>query len=1146
MKKMTSLLLTVIALGLLYISLQKTVVGVQPENAPFLDSPLPTPSPVPLSPEAQLALEFVATQKGIPLAQLEFGSEEQLVFPLLKRKYTYVTVHYNQLNAFQLFSLLVDPVTKEIEADFNAVRAAEELAHRNKYGKFEPALYERLQEVDENAMLPIAVWVAHTVHEKPQEEIEAEIISRYPAADEALKQKGVLWAVDDSNLSIEIQQAYDQLLMENAAVRIQPIVDRLKEKGVAVTTVPGMPGVHGTLLKSIITDLGDQSNVAQIFLTEVEETQASDIAIPTDRVSAVWSRGITGSGVRIAILERPNINATADACLDIIVTRTSVADPDGHKSRVAANTACNDSLLRGSAYGSQILDAGHNGTQQDAIEALKWATDPTSANRANVVNHSASFEGDNVLHFTDRAYDYWVKYRSFTAVVAAGNNSGNVTSPGKAYNVITVGNLNDQNTVSWSDDVMASDSSFQNPNTAVEKPEVAAPGSGISSVAGTASGTSHAAPQVSGLAALLMQRDGDLKNFPTAIKAIIIASAVHNIEGDQRLSDRDGAGAINAALADTIAQTEGNTGVCNAPCWWNIPTTNSFPARSGSVERTFTANRGERIRVAIAWLSLPDAPTDTSPDLLYRNFDLHVITPGGGTNLSESATNNFEIVDFIAPSTGQYTIRVVRNASGDRGDEFAGNLLGIAWTKQSLVYAPDVRRNSGGWTSSIYVRNDAAEQRHARILFYNDNGTLAGEATQVVIPANTVWSTATIPNNWLGSAVVEGDGNFSVSVANQRSPSPYSSGSFAGIPDTKASPLFYLPLAMRKVSTASGTANSVIFIQNAGNVNAVVSIQMIGTPVNWTKPDVTILPGAALRYDLETEAPGNLPDGWYGSVRVNMTSGARIAVMSNFKSGSDSVQSYQGLPSESVGTTWVVPLFTSRLANGLSTPVAIQNISGAQINNGGVTLSCVKDPGSPNPTALNVTNSVAIPTNGAFYFNPVTDTTNFPTGWYGACRVTSTGNIVSFVQMRFVGATNAAAYESIRASGSSKILIFPLVQKRVSTGAGILGTSLAVQNLSTTAAANVRLTYYRASGSPGLTFYVDCSIAAGASIIHNHRLTDPNATNCVLNGNTMSDGWYGSLVVTSSNQPIDGFIQLTNVSNPAGDTFMAHNASTSP
>ncbi len=37
---------------------------------------------------------------------------------------------------------------------------------------------------------------------------------------------------------------------------------------------------------------------------------------------------------------------------------------------------------------------------------------------------------------------------------SAGNDAGNVTSPGKGWNVITVGAINDQGNSNWSDDVM--------------------------------------------------------------------------------------------------------------------------------------------------------------------------------------------------------------------------------------------------------------------------------------------------------------------------------------------------------------------------------------------------------------------------------------------------------------------------------------------------------------------------------------------------------------------------------------------------------------------------------------------------------------------------------------------------------------------
>jgi len=63
-------------------------------------------------------------------------------------------------------------------------------------------------------------------------------------------------------------------------------------------------------------------------------------------------------------------------------------------------------------------------------------------------------------------------------------------------------------------------------------------------------GTS-AAPPPTGGAGLLSQRKAGIR--AEEVRAIVMASARHNIEGSSRLSERDGAGAIMLAVADTVA-----------------------------------------------------------------------------------------------------------------------------------------------------------------------------------------------------------------------------------------------------------------------------------------------------------------------------------------------------------------------------------------------------------------------------------------------------------------------------------------------------------------------------------------------------------------------------------------------------------------
>jgi hypothetical protein len=395
-----------------------------------------------------------------------------------------------------------------------------------------------------------------------------------------------------------------------------------------------------------------------------------------------------------------------------------------------------------------------------------------------------------------------------------------------------------------------------------------------------------------------------------------------------------------------------------------------------------------------------------------------------------------------------------------------------------------------------------------------------------------------------GSVVVSADQPLGAVVQIlARGQDPTSSGAYSGFEAGDAS--FYVPLAAKELATASGTANSQIIVQNTGGDAADVEIELIASDgtSTYTADGGSLAPGASWYYDLAEESDSNVPDSWYGSaVASTDTAGASIVVVSNFFTG-DAMQTFNAFGASAPGTAWAVPLFTSRLANSLSTPIAVQNLSDppTTIPVGGVTVTCQPDPslgGAPHV----MSNALPIGHSASYFFNPVTDMT-IPEGFYGACLVQTTGaDVVAFVQMRFVDTGEAAAYEAM-AAGSTKVSV-PLVAKRLGNG---FATAVTVQNLSVTSAATVDITYipspdYGGSATP--LEIDDVTIPLGGSLIHNHRITSGSGA-----VTSMPDGWFGTMVVESESQPINAFVQLTFMSSinpglPGGDNFMAHNAFT--
>lgn len=683
----------------------KTPTSVPPPvtATPQLPTPTPTSSP---SQAAQRALTYIAKQEGIPIDALSIVADHSTEYPNLGRQFQVVTVLDTRPQG-QVYKLLVDLRSGRVEEDVSALLAAEARAHQARYGKLQPALYERLQLLNEDETLPVAIWVAAGPGQSLAEQqatIFATLAAKYPEVQAAIDHLGKPMDVSDPELRQRIEDEYLALLTDQTDMRALPLVTELRRRGFAVTTYSGMPSFTAVLPKRLILELARRPDVSAIYLTEEEVQLELDSAVPTTLAPIVWSRGITGTGVTIAILENGNVDPNNNFLHHAPISRTTTAGIDDHTTWVASDAVSFHSTYRGMAYGATVLSAGHEAPQADFVAGLQWAINQGS----RIVNISEGYEADNNVNWLDRAVDYWARSNFLAITKSAGNTGGSITTPGKAWNVITVGAADDNDDPDWSGDQMWPSSAYTNPvslHSDREKPEVVAAGVDIVSlgIGGTisppTSGTSHAAPQVAGLVALLNDRNASLRYWPEAAKAIIMASATHNITGPtiivQNQGDlRDGAGAINAALADVVAQTRSFSDVdpCTASCWWGVSISNSnFPVGT-ELERSFYAKRGDLIRVAIAWWAHADTPGNNySFDRLDTDLDLRIKDPNNQyiSNVSSlSWDNNYEMVEFVAPQTGEYKIAVRKV----RADE-PSNYLGIAFVRLHRVYIPLVLKN---------------------------------------------------------------------------------------------------------------------------------------------------------------------------------------------------------------------------------------------------------------------------------------------------------------------------------------------------------------------------------------------------------------------------------------------------------------------
>jgi hypothetical protein len=410
-----------------------------------------------------------------------------------------------------------------------------------------------------------------------------------------------------------------------------------------------------------------------------------------------------------------------------------------------------------------------------------------------------------------------------------------------------------------------------------------------------------------------------------------MASATHNVDGPSGIPTgqdlKDGAGAIDAALADAIAKTrwQYDTTPCTGPCWWGLSINNSnFPV-GAYLYRYFNVSKGERVRASISWWSNANCPGpdpgNCSFDRLDTDLNLAIFDPSGQLiAYSASWDNNYELVDFTGGMSGTYVIGVIKA----RADEYS-NYLGIAWVKDA-TYLPDLR-NKDGLVSEIFIRNDGAVARSVKIHYSDANGnpTPKGSDTCNLNKDQSCYIAVTdfnrIPAGTIGSAILDGGEDVSVAVRQRDSDnSPEVWAIYNGL--TQPANEAFVPLLHRNNSGWQ----SDLFIQNTGTSTASVSVALKAeTGSSCTLPTYSVAKNGLKIINLkDVTCVGSR---FIGSARISSTQPVVAAATQHHLNASQQIDSlmeseHLGNPASSV----FAPLIQNYNSNWIS-GLALQNAS---------------------------------------------------------------------------------------------------------------------------------------------------------------------------------------------------------------------------